>query len=113
MAKSKTNGEAGDGKSVNKSAAIREVIAQRPQARSKEIIALLAEKGVKVRPTLVYYIKSKENHHKREEKRKRAAETSKKSGAGSPVELILKVRDLAKQAGGMRYLKQLVDILAE
>ena len=73
----------------------------------------MAEKGIKVRATLVYYIKSKENHQKREEKRKRAAETSKRSGAGSPVDLILKVRELSKQAGGMRYLKQLVDILAE
>ena len=112
MAKSKTSG-AGDGASVNKSAAIRDVISQRPEARSKEIITLLAAKGIKVRPTLVYYIKSKENHQKREEKRKRAAETSKKSGAGGPVDLIIKVRDLAKLAGGMRYLKQLVDILAE
>jgi hypothetical protein len=105
MAKARSNGS-GNGGKVNKSAAIREVIAAHPEARTKEIIGLLGEQGLKVRPTLVYYIKSKANHQRREEKRKRA-------GAGSPVELIIKVRKLANEAGGIRYLKQLVDILAE
>jgi hypothetical protein len=111
MAKSKSDG--GNGAPVNKSAAIREAIAQHPQARSKEIIALLGARGIKVRPTLVYYIKSKEKHEKWAEKRKRATATSQRAGAGSPVDLIIKVRNLANEAGGLRYLKQLVDILAE
>jgi hypothetical protein len=111
MAKSKADG-GGDAK-INKSAAIRDMIAQQPQARSKEIIALLGAKGVKVRPTLVYYIKSKEKHRMWQEKRRRATASSQNSGASSPVQLIIKVKDLAREAGGIRYLKQLVDILAE
>jgi hypothetical protein len=112
MAKSKGSGGAGGG-SINKSAAIRDMIAQHPQARSKEIISLLAGKGVKVRPTLVYYIRSKEKHLKWEDKRRRAAASSQSAGAGSSVQLIIRVKELAREAGGMRYLKQLVDILAE
>jgi hypothetical protein len=109
MAKSKGSG--GGGARVNKSAAIREMIGQHPEARSKEIIRLLAEKGLKVRPTLVYYIRSKEKHLKRQDKRQRAASLN--AGVGSPVQLIIKVKELSKQAGGIRNLKQLVDILAE
>jgi len=32
---------------------------------------------------------------------------------GNPVELILKVKELARDAGGIGSLKQLVDVLAE
>jgi hypothetical protein len=97
----------GGGTNVNKSAAIREMIEHHPQARSKEIVRLLAEKGLKVQPTLVYYIRSREKHLKRRGKNQRAAST------GSPVQLIVKVKALSQEAGGMRNLKQLVDILAE
>ena len=109
MAKAK--GSDGGGAKVNKSAAIREMIGQHPEARSKEIIPLLAAKGIKVRPTLVYYIRSKEKHLKWQDKRRRA--TSQIAGASSPVQLIIKVKELSKEAGGMRNLKLLVDILAE
>jgi hypothetical protein len=111
MGKSKAEG--GDGAPVNMSAAVREAIAQYPKARTKEIISVLAAKGIKVRPTLVYYIKSKQKHEQQQEKRRRATATSQRAGAQSPVELILKVRDLSREAGGIHYLKQLVDILAE
>jgi hypothetical protein len=95
------------GTKVNKSAAIREMIEQNPRAKSKEIVHLLAEKGVKVAPTLVYYIRSRDKHLKRRGKHQRATST------GSPVQLIVKVKALSQEAGGMRNLKQLVDILAE
>jgi hypothetical protein len=108
MAKSK--GSTG-GKRVNKSAAIRAMIAEHPEARSKEIISLLAAKGIKVRATLVYYIRSKEKHLRRQDKRRRAASID--AGASSPVQLIIKVKELSKEAGGIGNLKKLVDILAE
>jgi hypothetical protein len=41
------------------------------------------------------------------------AESSRQSGAKHPVELVLRVKDLAREVGGIRYLKQLVDLLAE
>ena len=49
----------GNGKPVNKSQAIRDVFAEAPKADSKTVIARLAEKGVKVSPTMVYYVRSK------------------------------------------------------
>jgi hypothetical protein len=97
----------GGGTKVNKSAAIRDMIEQNPRAKSKEIVRLLAEKGLKVQPTLVYYIRSREKHLKRRGKHQRAVST------GSPLQLLIKVKALSKEAGGMRNLKQLVDILAE
>ncbi len=102
-----------EGKRVNKSKAIREMLALHPHAQSREIVSLLDEKGIKVQPSLVYFIKSRERHQKRRQKRERANETSQRTGSSNPVELILQVKRLAVDAGGMKNLKQLVDILAE
>jgi hypothetical protein len=111
MAKS-TAGANGD-QSANKSAAVREALAQNPKATSKEIIATLAGQGVKVAPTLVYYVRSKQNQARRRAKRARVAEASRNSAAGNPVEVVLRVKDLAREVGGIRNLKLLVDLLAE
>jgi hypothetical protein len=109
---SKTN-EDKNGKPVNKSAAIRGMMARHPAAQSKEIVAYLAEEGVKVQPSLVYYIRSKQLNEKRRQKRQRVAETSVKTGNANPVELIVKVKGLARDAGGILNLKRLVDALAD
>jgi hypothetical protein len=102
-----------DGKRVNKSAAIRDMIVQHPDAGSKEVVAFLGEKGIKVQPSLVYYIKSKQRQQKRRQKRDHVTETSQRAGISNPVALILQVKHLAKEAGGIKSLKQLVDALAE
>jgi arginine repressor len=99
--------------SQSKSAAIRDMISQNPRAKAKEIVRLLAEKGVNVRPTLVYYIRSRDKHHRRRQKRQQVVETTKKTISADPVKFILKVRELAGEAGGMKQLKQLVDVLAQ
>jgi uncharacterized protein YtpQ (UPF0354 family) len=91
----------------NKSLAIRELFNQDPKMDSKTVIARLADKGTKVSPTMVYYVRSKMNQAKRKEKRSRVAATT------NPVELVLRVKDLARELGGIRHLKQLVDLLAE
>jgi hypothetical protein len=100
-------------KGVNKSAAVREILAANPQTPTKEIISTLAGRGIKVRPHLVYIIKSKAKASRRKQKRQKALENSKELGLANPVELILEVRKLAAKAGGLRRLKQLVDVLAE
>jgi hypothetical protein len=112
MSKSKDGG-GGNGKPVNKSEAVREAMAQNPRANSKELIALLADKGVKVAPTLVYYVRSKQNQARRREKRARVVATSRNTATGDPVELVLRVKNLAREVGGIHNLKQLVDLLAE
>src|SRR3954466_451479 len=110
MAKAK--GGAGDG-NTNKSEAIREEIAQNPTAGTKDIISQLAAKGIKVAPTLVYYIKSKQNQQKRKQKRERVAASARTTPARNPVELVARVKELAREVGGIKPLKQLVDLLAE
>ena len=111
MAKSKA--ASGNGKSTNKSKAIREALAENPQARSQEIVAVLAAKGLKVAPTLVYYVKSRQNVARRKAKRERASEASRTRAESNPVEMVLRVKDLARDVGGFQSLKQLVDVLAE
>jgi hypothetical protein len=98
---------------VNKSQAVRELLAADPRADSKSVIAQLAAKGVKVSPTMVYYVRSKLKQAKQRAKRLRVAESSRQSGAKNPVEIVLRVKDLAREVGGIVHLKQLVDLLAE
>src|SRR6476469_172426 len=95
------SGTPASGTPVNKSQAIRDVFADNPKADTKAVIARLAEKGVKVSPTMVYYIRSKQYHAKQKAKRERAAESSRIAGAANPVELVLRVKDLAREVGGM------------
>jgi hypothetical protein len=99
--------------SVNKSAAIREMVEKHPDAESKEIVAMLAKEGIRVKPTLVYYTRSSMRNQKKRQKRQRVLETSRKTGSADPVALVLNVKRLASEAGGIRHLKQLVDALAE
>ncbi|MBL9084756.1 MAG: hypothetical protein JNK76_23325 [Planctomycetales bacterium] len=44
---------------VNKSAAIRDYLAASPEAKPKEIVAALAEKGITVSPNMVSIVKAK------------------------------------------------------
>src|SRR3954462_6625778 len=111
MAQSKSGGANGDG--VNKSDAIREALAQNPKAGPKDIVTLLAGRGIKVAPSLVYFIKSKAKHAKLKQKRARVAAATKGTGAPNPVELVLRVKDIAREVGGIQNLKMLVDLLAD
>jgi hypothetical protein len=95
---------------ANKSQAIRDALSENPRAGSKEIVARLAEKGISVSGTLVYYIKSKIRKAKRQQKRLAAASVT---GNGSAVDVVLRVKALAHEVGGLKQLKQLVDVLAE
>ena len=93
---------------VNKSQVIREILAADPKADYKTVITKAAEKGAKVSQTMVYYVRSKLGQAARKAKREQAATTSR-----NPVELVSKVKKLANEVGGMKHLKQLVDLLAE
>jgi hypothetical protein len=97
---------------VNKSQAIREILAQSPKSPVKEIVAQLGQRGIEVNPNLVYLIKSKRSQKAKRENRLRAVEANRMAGLANPVELILEVRKVAEKAGGMRHLKELVDMLA-
>src|SRR5262249_20928053 len=98
---------------LNKSQAVRDQIAANPKAKSTEIKKLLADKGIKVSANLVYAIKAKGRAKKRKQKREKVMAAGRQMGNGDPVELIRSVKDLAVRAGGIRHLKELVDLLAE
>jgi hypothetical protein len=98
---------------VNKSQAIRDLFALDPKMDSKAVMEKLAADGVKVSPTMVYYVRSRLKHAARREKRDRVAASSRSTAVTNPVELVLRVKDLAREVGGYKQLKQLVDLLAE
>ena len=110
MAKRKS---AANGKGPNKSEAIRQAIAAAPKAGVKELVATLAANGLKVQPSLVYMVRSKLGRRRRRAKRESATATLRQAGAANPVALIVKVKALASEVGGLRGLKALVDALAE
>lgn len=105
--------KAENGKSINKSQAIRDVFAESPSADTQTVIARVAERGVKVTPTMVYFVRSKLNQARRKERRDRVAESSRQTSASDPVEVVRRVKELAREVGGIEHLKRLVDLLAE
>lgn len=64
-----------------------------------------------VRPVRV--IKTKRKAKNRKMKRQKAMAASRDAGIAGPVELIAGIKVLAQKAGGVRSLKQVVDLLAE
>ncbi len=100
---------------VNKAQAIRELLKQNPQANTKDIIAALATREVKVQPGQVYMVKGRLAQIRSDKRRKevRVAQAGQKTGSTDPVALILRIKDLARDAGGMDNLKALVNVLAE
>lgn len=109
MAKKSTSGE------VNKSAAIRELYEQNPAIKVKEVIAMLAEKGIKVAPNLVYLNKGKIKGVKSQKRKvyKNATRVATAGGSTDTVKTIVKVKALASELGGLHVLKSLVDALSE
>lgn len=103
----------GNQEGVNKSEAVREILTKNPKTPVKEIVATLDQRGISISPNLVYLIKSKMKQRKRRQKRQRVLETTQKAGITNPIDLILKVRGLANQMGGIAHLKKLIDVLVE
>ncbi|HEV3446517.1 MAG TPA: hypothetical protein VG099_17875 [Gemmataceae bacterium] len=106
-------GNSGQGQRGHKSAAVRELLAQQPQASVKDIVAVLGSRGLVVNPNLVYLIKGKMKAQRRRQMSRQAVEAGRNAGLADPVELVRRVKELSKAAGGIHYLKQLLDVLAE
>jgi hypothetical protein len=110
MAKQKESSANGD---INKSEAIREMMAVHPKAKSKAIVGFLEDKGIIVRPQLVYFVRSRMKHQKQRQRRQRVTAAAQEMGILSPIQLVVTVKELAREAGGFKNLKKLVDALAE
>jgi hypothetical protein len=100
---------------VNKSQAIRKVLEQNPNAKAKEVVAILGQRNIQVKPGLVYMQKGRLAQMRSHKKQKaaRVARAGQKTGSMDPVALIVKVKALAKEAGGLQNLLNLVSVLAD
>jgi len=109
----KSNSSPKNGKSTTKADAIRAHLEQNPKAKVKEVTAALAAKGMKVSYNHVYMIKSKSKAKKRMANRAAAAATATRSGISNAADAVTQVRRLARDLGGFRNLKQLVEVLMQ
>jgi len=99
----------------SKSAAIRDVLMANGKLTAKEVVSVLAAKGIKVREGLVYGVKGymKGRKGRRKKIRQMVATVAVTTGDGDAVKTILKVKGWANEIGGLKKLKELVDALSE
>lgn len=100
-------------KSATKADRIREILAVEPHTPTKEVVDALATKGVKVSANHVYLIKSKMKMKRRRQVRAKVAAVTQRNGTPNPAQAVKKVKLLALELGGLKNLKQLVDVLSE
>ena len=82
--------------------------------KAKEVVAALAEKGIKINTPLYYFIKGKmKGRNGRRKVRQKEAGVAAPSGSGDALSTIVKVKKLADDVGGLKKLKALVDALSE
>src|SRR5437899_827404 len=96
-------------KKAKKSAQIRQLLEANPKMLVKDIVSTLASKGVRVQSSTVYFLRAKMRRKARKQRVRQVVGTN---GAVNAVDLIVKVRNLAGEAGGYDRLRQLVDILS-
>ena len=80
-----------------------------------EVIAALAERGIKVTDALVYFIKGQLQGRKTRKRKvqKLVAKVAETTGNVDALSTILKVKKLAGEVGGIKKLKALVEALSE
>jgi hypothetical protein len=107
---------------VNKSEAIRGAYKELPNAKAKEIVALLKAKGIDVAEGLVYQVKKttkKKKKLKPGPKPKTSQATAAKKASAAPSSngrlgvgaSIALVKSTAERVGGWEVLKEIVDAL--
>lgn len=98
---------------VNKSQAIRDLLAENPRIAAKDAVAALNEKGIKVASGLFYLVKGKMlgRRGRRRKLRKQIAGVAATTGNSDALTTIRKIKSLAAEVGGMSKLKALVEVL--
>ena len=95
----------------NKSQAVRDLLTANPKMTTKEIVGAMSAKGMKISPNLVYLIKSKGRSKTRRQKRARFNEAAK--SMSTPLDVIIQLKSLSDNVGGLKNLKKLVDLLVD
>ena len=100
---------------VSKSEEVRQFLKADRKMKTKDVVAALAEKGIQVKPGLVYFIKGqiKGKRGRRKKARQMVARVAATNGKLDAVATILKIKGWASEVGGMKKLKELVDALSD
>jgi hypothetical protein len=97
-----------------KSQAVREYLAENPQASPKAIVDGLKAKGIKVKVTLVNSIKYKKpSKPGRRRKSARRVAAQRNSSAGVTIEQLIEVKRLADSLGGVDQIRSALDMLQQ
>ena len=102
---------------VNKSEQIRMLLKANPEIGVKEVVAKLAEKGIVISNALFYFTKGQIKGRKARKQKTanvvaKVAESTHVSNSDA-LTTILKVKGWAREVGGMKTLKALVEALSE
>jgi hypothetical protein len=102
---------------VNKSEDVRQLLRANPEIGSKEVVAKLAEKGIEVSNALFYFVKGQIKGRKARKRKAQKAVTKVAEfshvNRTDAVTTILKIKACAKEVGGMKNLKALVEALSD
>jgi len=106
---------------INKSEEVRKLLKANPAITAKEVVAALAEKGIKISNALFYFTKGQMKGRKARKQKDRKTATAKVAEASivikgdvlSSILTILKVKGWAKEVGGMKTLKAIVEALSD
>jgi hypothetical protein len=102
---------------VNKSEQVRQLLKANPALTAKEVVATLGEKGIKISNALFYFTKGQMKGRKarKQKEQKTVAKVAEATLVikGDAVSTILKVKSWAKEVGGMKTLKALVEALSD
>jgi hypothetical protein len=107
----KKNGE------VNRSEEIRKLLKENPGIGHKEVTEKLGEKGIEVSTGLFYFVKGQMKGRKSRKTKAQNAVTKvtevTHATRTDAVTAILKVKSCAREVGGMKILKALVEALSD
>ena len=111
MAKTRSQGSG----EPTKATAIRKLLDSNPRMKTAEVVDALKSKGVKVTGNQVYLVKSKARGRKVRARRDRVqALMTGQSGTNlDAIVIVTRAKDLARDMGGMKKLKALVDLLVQ
>lgn len=102
---------------VSKSEEVRKLLQANPEVSFKEVKETLGKRGISVTDSLYYFVKGriKGRSSRRQKAQKAVAQVAAATGSanGDAVKTILKVKGWAKEVGGMKELRALVEALSE
>ena len=102
---------------VNKSEAVRKVLAKSPNLSPKEIVEKLKSTGVKVTPAYVSNVKSQSKKGRRgrpvASKGRRRGTNGHATGELISIDALKQARELIENAGGVDKAKKALDVVAD